>query len=119
MEKGIHLILDIILDSKNVYLWDEESLIRLSKELIESIGMKLMMGPYSQKFDGELAGVSVVSVLAESHISVHTFPEFGLVEMDIFSCVPFDTDKAKHFLSDKLEPLEMETVVIRRPLTGG
>jgi S-adenosylmethionine decarboxylase len=31
-------------------------------------------------------GVSGVAVLAESHISVHTWPEFGFAAFDIFMC---------------------------------
>jgi S-adenosylmethionine decarboxylase len=31
-------------------------------------------------------GVSVVLLLAESHISIHTFPEHGAAFVDIFTC---------------------------------
>jgi len=37
-------------------------------------------------------GVSVVMLLAESHITVHTFPETGEVAMDVYSCKPYDVD---------------------------
>src|SRR3989344_5516354 len=40
-------------------------------------------------------GVSGVAVLAESHISVHTWPERGYAAFDIFmcgSCDPYDAD---------------------------
>jgi len=35
-------------------------------------------------------GVSGYVMIAESHISMHTFPERGLVWADIFSCKDFD-----------------------------
>ncbi|HEU68061.1 MAG TPA: adenosylmethionine decarboxylase [Candidatus Acetothermia bacterium] len=31
-------------------------------------------------------GISAVAVLAESHISVHTWPERGYVALDVFTC---------------------------------
>lgn len=31
-------------------------------------------------------GVSGIVVIAESHISIHTWPEFGCATVDIFSC---------------------------------
>ncbi|MBM3940006.1 MAG: adenosylmethionine decarboxylase [SAR202 cluster bacterium] len=39
-------------------------------------------------------GVSGFVIIAESHISVHTFPDRGYVNIDVFSCKAFDVDKA-------------------------
>ena len=35
---------------------------------------------------GEAMGVTGVVLLAESHISIHTWPEFGFAAADIFMC---------------------------------
>jgi S-adenosylmethionine decarboxylase len=35
---------------------------------------------------GENAGVTGVALLAESHISIHTWPEIGFVALDVFMC---------------------------------
>jgi S-adenosylmethionine decarboxylase len=37
---------------------------------------------------GEGQGVTGVMLLAESHISIHTWPEHGLAAVDIFVCGP-------------------------------
>ena len=37
-------------------------------------------------------GVSGFVLIAESHISIHTFPDRGYVNIDIFSCKEFDAD---------------------------
>lgn len=38
-------------------------------------------------------GVSGVAVLAESHISIHTWPEVGYAALDVFMCGSADPDK--------------------------
>ena len=39
-------------------------------------------------------GVSGFVIIAESHISVHTFPDRGYVNIDVFSCKEFDAERA-------------------------
>lgn len=40
-------------------------------------------------------GVSGVVVIAESHLTIHTWPEFGYAALDIFTCGPkMDLDAA-------------------------
>jgi S-adenosylmethionine decarboxylase len=39
-------------------------------------------------------GLSGFVLIAESHISVHTFPDRGHVNVDIFSCKSFDVEDA-------------------------
>ncbi len=45
-------------------------------------------------------GLSGFVLIAESHISVHTFPDRGHVNIDIFSCKPFDGDGALEIVKD-------------------
>jgi S-adenosylmethionine decarboxylase len=39
-------------------------------------------------------GVSGFVIIAESHISVHTFPDRDYINIDVFSCKEFDTELA-------------------------
>jgi S-adenosylmethionine decarboxylase len=43
-----------------------------------------ILGINSHKFDPQ--GVTCVAMLAESHISIHTWPELGMAVCDIFTC---------------------------------
>lgn len=49
-------------------------------------------------------GVSVFTMLSESHISIHTYPEEGLAFFDCFTCgETIDPDKTIPFLKEKLK----------------
>jgi len=39
-------------------------------------------------------GVSVVAIILESHIAVHTWPEYGFATVDVYSCGPHTNPKA-------------------------
>jgi S-adenosylmethionine decarboxylase len=48
-------------------------------------------------------GVSGVVVIAESHISIHTWPEFGYAAVDVFTCgTKVDPQIAAQVLIEKL-----------------
>lgn len=43
---------------------------------------------------GEDAGITGVAILAESHISIHTWPETGYAAIDVFMCGTCDPAKS-------------------------
>jgi S-adenosylmethionine decarboxylase len=49
-------------------------------------------------------GVSGVLVIAESHITIHTWPEHGFVAIDIFYCGNLDIDEGLAYLQNELRP---------------
>jgi S-adenosylmethionine decarboxylase len=64
-------------------------------------------------FDGT-GGVSGVAVLAESHISVHTWPERGFAAFDIFTCGNTDPEAAIAVLTAAFQPERVEVCEIFR-----
>lgn len=62
-------------------------------------------------------GVSGVAVLAESHISVHTWPEYGYAALDIFTCGDTaDPEAALMSLKDQLGSSKMKVTRLDRGL---
>ena len=59
-------------------------------------------------------GVSGVAVLAESHISTHTWPEHGFAAFDIFMCGDAEPLKAAEALRRALRPSRIELTEQRR-----
>lgn len=48
-------------------------------------------------------GVSGVVIIAESHLSIHTWPEYGYAAVDVFTCgTTVQPDKAAKVLIEKL-----------------
>jgi len=64
-------------------------------------------------------GVSGVVVIAESHLSIHTWPEYGYAAVDIFTCGnTVDPWKAYTYLKDKLMSSDFSTMEMKRGLLG-
>ena len=59
-------------------------------------------------------GVSGVAVLAESHISVHTWPERGYAAFDIFMCGNADPTKAYEVLKRDFAPKKVVRATHKR-----
>ena len=96
---GSHLIID---------LWEAEGLNdkdRIEQAMIDAVeaaGATLLHIHLHTFTPG--GGVSGVAVLAESHISVHTWPERGYAAFDIFMCGNTDPRKAFTVLKQAFAP---------------
>jgi len=62
---------------------------------------------------GEGQGITGVVLLAESHISIHTWPETGYAAVDVFMCGDMDPGKAMRLIQAWLAPDHsfVETIV--------
>ncbi len=60
-------------------------------------------------------GVSGVVVIAESHLSIHTWPEFGYASVDLYTCgEKVDPWIAFEFLKKKLKAKTATTIELKR-----
>ncbi|WP_349357740.1 adenosylmethionine decarboxylase [Stappia sp.] len=105
---GSHLIIDLYDAEKLDDLpYIEEAL----KTCVEEAGATLLhihLHPF------EPTGVSGVAVLAESHISVHTWPEAGYAAFDVFMCGDAIPEKCVEVLERAFAPGRCEVSELLR-----
>ena len=92
----MHLIIDGY-DGDVDKMWDQELVRSFLIDYPDSLGMTRITEPNVLEYNGPIeedAGVSGFVIIAESHISIHTFPHRRYVNIDIFSCKSFDDELA-------------------------
>lgn len=100
---GLHLIVD---------LWDARRLDDLKfiestlRNCVTATGATLLH-IHLHHFT-ENGGVSGVAVLAESHISIHSWPERDYAAVDIFMCGETKPHRAVEVLRDAFQPARIE-----------
>lgn len=84
-------------------LSDMDHIWHVLDSLPEVIGMTKIIQPYVFPYSGlvpEDKGLTGVVIIAESHITIHTFTEKNFLFCDIFSCRPFDAETAIAYIAD-------------------
>jgi len=100
-------------------LASEELVRELLDRIPDAIGMTKISTPHVQRYVGEKPadwGVSGFVLIAESHNTVHTFPERDLAWVDIFSCKGFDADLATELVQQAFEFKDIQAAKGRRGL---
>jgi S-adenosylmethionine decarboxylase len=85
-------------------LASESVLYDLLRRVPEAMDMTPISPPYVQHYGGgqkpEDGGLSGFVLIAESHLSFHTFPARGLVWADLFSCKTFEVGPLVDMVSE-------------------
>lgn len=63
---------------------------------------------------GEQSGITGVALLAESHISIHTWPEQHYAALDVFMCGSCDPRLSLPVLREAFQPAEMKVTEMQR-----
>jgi S-adenosylmethionine decarboxylase len=115
---GPHLTLDLSKCNKNK-LSDYNFVFNLLNELPSKIGMTKITQPYVFPYDGlvpEDKGITGIVIIAESHISIHTFELKDYVFIDLFSCKDFNVESAKQYFIEAFESKEAVVNIVERGL---
>jgi S-adenosylmethionine decarboxylase len=95
---GIHLIVDLY---GAQHLDDIDHIEATLRRCVEAASATLL---HIHLHHFQPNGVSGVAVLAESHISIHTWPEVGYAALDVFMCGTADPDKCIPVLRKAFNP---------------
>ena len=100
-------------------MWDQD----LVRGFLDQFPAKLSMTPITEpkvvEYVGDKpddVGVSGLVIIAESHISIHTFPKREYVNVDIFSCKTFDNLHALEEVKLLFNFTEVKTWLLDRGL---
>ena len=110
---GTHLIADLHgIDRKK--LADASAIEELLKQGALAAGAHIVYSHFHPF--GQDQGVTGVVLLAESHISIHTWPEFEFAAVDIFMCGHAQPHRALDYIRESLKP---DAVNVRDIARGG
>ncbi|OPX18947.1 MAG: adenosylmethionine decarboxylase [Desulfobacca sp. 4484_104] len=108
---GYHLMLEL-------YGCDREKinshrfLHRAVKNAVKNVGLTNLGSRYYQ-FQPQ--GVTGFTLLAQSHISLHTWPEYGYLVLDIFTCGDeIQANQLEHHILARIGPCEVKRRVVRK-----
>jgi S-adenosylmethionine decarboxylase len=107
---GVHLIIDLYEADR---LDDLDHIEETLRRAVAAAGATLLH-IHLHHFEPN-GGVSGVAVLAESHISIHSWPEANYVALDVFMCGKADPDACVPVLREAFNP---KRVVVSEVLRG-
>lgn len=108
---GIQLMLD--LNECNRDLLDDLDYIKNAMaQVAKEVGAHVI-GESFHRFDPQ--GVTGVLAIAESHIFIHTWPEYGYAAADIFTCgTSFEPRRAAQILVERLQSKDPSLTEVKR-----
>ncbi|MEQ8331629.1 adenosylmethionine decarboxylase [Nisaea sp.] len=109
---GTHLIIDLVGASRLDELAHVEETLREAVEVSGATLLHIHLHHFTPN-----GGVSGVAVLAESHISIHTWPERGYAALDVFMCGDAEPHKAIAVLRRAFRPDSIQLNDLKRGLT--
>lgn len=97
-------------------LKDEQAAILWIRNLVQNIGMNIMMGPFAQYLDVEgNRGLTAVAIIETSHIALHVWDECdpALVQLDVYTCGALDPQQVVDALR-AFDPVRVEMKYLDR-----
>ena len=118
MQFGEHITIDGYGGNQNL-LNDQELVLKCLSELPGLLGMNKLAEPVVYfavgNDDKDPGGWTGVVVIAESHISMHTFPKRGFISADVYTCKNgMDLEFIKKYFIDSFQLKDIETNFIKR-----
>ena len=87
------------------------------RDFIDSINMKIMLGPYVAYCNNEgNRGITGIAVIETSHIALHVWdePSPALVQLDVYSCADFDPYKIADKVKEDFDVVKIDYKFLNR-----
>ena len=100
---GINFVIDVY-NVQQKFL-ERKFLLKLMEGLVRIIKSAPVGKPVVKKISSpkyNFSGYSVFQIIKESHIALHTWPEYNYLALDIFSCKKIKAEKVINFLKRNL-----------------
>jgi len=117
MKNGTHLILDLKECKEYEKLSNKKFIESFLLNLVKISKMKAITKPnvlYYKHKEKEESGVTGFIIIADSHISIHTYPFKKSLYLDLFSCKNFYSQKIINYVQETFEPEKLTKKLIRR-----
>lgn len=108
---GQHVILDLY-GVHPTHLTDPEFIEKIMLKVAKQLNATVLQS-HLHHFGQDL-GVTGVLLLAESHMSIHTWPEAGFAAIDIFMCGDKDMNQAIQSFIQMFAPTQHDVKIIQR-----
>lgn len=110
-EYGTHGILDLH-GCSSALLRDAKTLKSILEQCAQYTNATILQSHF-HTFGG-YGGVTGILLLAESHISIHTWPETGFAAIDLFLCGNNTLHSSRMFLQQQFHPVRTKWTIYQR-----
>jgi S-adenosylmethionine/arginine decarboxylase-like enzyme len=96
---------------------DEKQTIAWMKELVDSIGMKTIQGPFASYVTKEgNKGLTAIVMIETSHIAMHVWdePDPAFIQFDLYTCSTLPVEKIIQNLENNFGLFNFSTLVLER-----
>src|SRR5579862_9678342 len=107
---GKELIVEVW-EPSGVDLTNKDAIRAVLMRAVKSSGSTLIRSYFHRLHPG---GITGFLLLKESHISIHTWPEYGYAALDFFTCGQADSYKALDVVENAFVPAKVEVTEITR-----
>lgn len=84
---SLHFFGSVLTENSGLLVMSAEFVDRTQRLIVDvgAVSLGVMEHSFSENPEDQ-SGFTVVFLLAESHIAVHTWPEYGVAELDVYLC---------------------------------
>jgi S-adenosylmethionine decarboxylase len=120
---GKHLLVEVITDNPKD-LTSKQLIKKMFEKIVKAVNITPVLKPVIYQFPKKpdapkdlKGGITAFYIIAESHLSIHTWPEDNYFAFDLFSCTNFDEKKALEVIKNTFKIKRLYSEVVERGIS--